>query len=80
MEITTTKEVAEKPNKRAYRKGVYSKPLEAFMDSDQGTLKFSFTNSKDAGLCMCALRQYITNHNLNAVTWRKDNCVYVIKG
>lgn len=80
MEITTTKEVAQKPNKREYRKGVYSEPLVAFMDSDQGTLKFAFTDSKDATLCMSALRQYIAKHNLNAVTWRKHNCVYVIKG
>lgn len=80
MEITTTKEVLKKPNKRAYRKGCYSEPLEEFMDSDQGTLKFTFTDSKDAGPCMSALRQYIANHNLNAVTWRKHNCVYVIKG
>lgn len=80
MEVTTLKETMEKPNRKDYKKGVYCEPLMAFVDSDQGTLKYSFTNGKDASICATSVHQYIRKHDLNLVVWRKKNDVYVIKG
>ena len=80
MEITTYKDVVEQPARRKYRKGVYSDPLMEFVDSDNGTLKFSFSNKYDMTQCSSAVRQYIRKHDLNLVVWCKKNDVFVIKG
>lgn len=80
MEITTTKEVIEKPKTREYRSGVYAEPLRAFMESDEGTLMYKLSNAKETAVCYTAITMYIKRHDLNAVTWRRNNTVYVIKG
>lgn len=80
MEITTTKEVAERPSKRKYRKGIYAEPLRDFMESDQGTLKYMLGNAKETSVCYTAITTFIKRHDLNAVAWRRNNTVYVIKG
>ena len=80
METTTYKEIMERPNRRNYRKGVYCEPLMRFIESSDGTLKYSFTNRNEASQCGSAVRQFIKKHDLNLVVWSRYNDIYVIKG
>ena len=79
METTTFKEIKKKP-KREYHAGQFCTPLMEFMESDEGTLKYTCANMKEARKCYLSLYQYIRRHELNAVMWRSRSDVYVVKG
>lgn len=78
-----TEMFAERINKPALmdgRDGKYSAILKEFLESENKTLKYTFTNTKEAQSCKASVQLMNRKHNLNLCVWMKNCEVYVIKG
>ena len=61
-------------------RGIYAPYIDQFMASENMSMKFNCSNTKEAELCKQSIQLRARKSNMNITVWKKNCAVYVIKG